>query len=161
IDSVREQPNAICEAAICYTGDILDPGRTKYDLKYYVALARELEKAGAHFLGIKDMAGICKPFAAQQLVRALRQEVGLPIHFHTHDCSSGQIAALLLAAEEGVDVVDCAFAPLSGLTSQPCLNTLVEAMRFRPRDTGLSYDDLKKTADYWEVVRTYYRPFES
>jgi pyruvate carboxylase len=159
IDAVREQ-NKLCEAAICYTGDILDPKRTKYGLKYYVDLAKQLEKAGAHLLGVKDMAGICKPFAARALIRALKSEIGIPIHFHTHDCSGGQIAALLLAAEEGVAVVDAAFAPMSGLTSQPSLNSLVEAMRFTDRDTGLSYPDLKATADYWEEVRKFYRPFE-
>ncbi|MFL5339540.1 MAG: pyruvate carboxylase [Gemmataceae bacterium] len=161
IDVVRNQPNAICEAAICYSGDILDPSRTKFTLKYYVDLAKKLEKAGAHFLAIKDMAGICKPIAARELVRALRQEIGIPIHLHTHDCSGGQMATLLMAAEQEVDIVDCAFAPLSGLTSQPCLNTLAEALRFTPRDTGLSYDHLKQTADYWEGVRGYYASFES
>jgi pyruvate carboxylase len=160
IEFVRET-GALCEAAICYTGDILDPKRSKYDLKYYVTLAKQLEKAGAHLLGIKDMAGICKPYAAQKLVRALRQEIGIPIHFHTHDPASGQIAAYLLAAAEGVDIVDCAFATMSGLTSQPCLNSLAEALRFTERDTGLSYDDRKATADYWEEVRKLYQPFES
>ncbi len=143
----------LCEAAICYTGDIMDPGRPKYDLKYYVGLARELEKLGANILAIKDMAGLCKPYAAQLLVRTLKQEIGIPIHFHTHDSAGGQIAALLLAAEEKVDIVDAAMAPLSGMTSQPNLNTLVEAMRFTKRDTGLDYDRLGATADYWEAVR--------
>jgi pyruvate carboxylase len=160
IDAVRTE-GALCEAAICYSGDILDPSRTKFTLKYYVDLAKEMEKAGANLLAIKDMAGICKPIAAQQLVRALKQEIGIPIHFHTHDCAGGQMAALLLAAEEGVDIVDCAFAPLSGLTSQPSLNALVEALRFTPRDTGLSPVRLQQTADYWEDVRKFYRPFES
>src|SRR5205085_6107572 len=117
-----------CEAAICYTGDILDPSRPKYDLAYYVKLAKELEKAGANLLAIKDMAGLCKPFAARALVRALKQEVGLPIHFHTHDCAGGQVASLLMAAEEGVSIVDTAMAPFAGMTSQPSLNALVEAM---------------------------------
>ena len=160
IDAVRSE-GMLCEAAICYTGDILDPKRTKYSLKYYVDFAKQLQKAGANLLGIKDMAGICKPFAAQQLVRALRQEIEIPIHFHTHDCAGGQIASLLLASEEGVDIVDTAFAPMAGLTSQPSLNALVEALRYTPRDTGLSYQELKDTADYWEDVRKYYRPFES
>src|SRR5207248_6996349 len=96
----------LCEAAVCYSGDILDPGRPKYDLKYYVALAKQLEKLGANLLAIKDMAGICKPYAAQLLIRTLKQEVGLPIHFHTHDSAGGQTATLLLAAEAGVDIVD-------------------------------------------------------
>jgi pyruvate carboxylase len=160
IDAVREA-GMIAEAAICYTGDILDQKRTKYSLTYYVALAKELERAGATMLGIKDMAGLCKPYAARQLVRALRQEVGLPIHFHTHDSAGGQMASLLLAAEEGVDVVDAAMSPLSGMTSQVNLNSLVEALRHTERDTGLDYDSLEATAEYWEAVRDYYRPFES
>ncbi|HLW66880.1 MAG TPA: pyruvate carboxylase subunit B, partial [Gemmataceae bacterium] len=160
IDAVRNE-GALCEAAICYSGDILDPSRTKFTLKYYVNLAKQMEKGGANLLAIKDMAGICKPIAAQKLVRALKQEIGIPIHFHTHDCAGGQMAALLLAVEEGVDIVDCAFAPLSGLTSQPSLNALVEALRFTPRDTGLSPERLQQTADYWEDVRKFYRPFES
>jgi pyruvate carboxylase len=151
----------LCEAAICYTGDILDPNRPKYDLKYYVSLAKELEKLGAQILAIKDMAGLCKPYAAKQLVRALKQEVGIPIHFHTHDCAGGQMASILAAAEEKVDIADAALAPLSGTTSQPNLNSLVEALRFTPRDSGLSYDALQAMANYWEVVRRYYLPFES
>jgi pyruvate carboxylase len=160
IEAVRDA-GMLCEPAICYTGDILNPKRSKYNLKYYVSLARELEKLGANLLGIKDMAGLCKPYAAQQLVRALRQEVGIPIHFHTHDSAGGQMAALLLGAQEGVDVVDAAMGPLSGVTSQPNLNTLVEAVRFTPRDTGMDFDALETTAEYWEQVRYYYAPFES
>jgi pyruvate carboxylase len=160
IDAVRHT-GMLCEAAICYTGDILNPNRPKYDLKYYVSLAKELEKLGANILAIKDMAGLCKPYAAKQLVRALKQEIGIPIHFHTHDCAGGQLAAILLAAEEKVDIADAAMAPLSGTTSQPNLNSLVEALRFTPRDTGLSSEALQDTADYWEAVRRYYRPFES
>src|SRR5690349_19604258 len=106
-------------------------------------------------------SGLLKPYAAKPLVRALRQEVGLPIHFHTHDSAGGQIASYLEAAEEGVSVVDCAFAPLSGLTSQPSLNALVEALRFTPRDTGLNAAALQATADYWEAVRKQYRAFET
>ena len=152
---------ALAEGAICYTGDILNPARSKYGLKYYVELAKELEKLGVHLLAIKDMAGLCKPYAARLLVKTLRQEVGVPIHFHTHDSAGGQIASLLLAADEGVDIVDAAMAPLSGLTSQPCLNTLVEMMRFQRRDTGLDPAALRETADYWEGVRRLYRPFET
>ena len=114
---------AICEAAICYTGDILDPGRPKYDLNYYVSLAKELEKMGAHFLAIKDMAGLCKPYAAHKLVKTLKQEIGIPIHFHTHDTAGIQAASILKAAEADVDVADVAMAPLSGGTSQVNLNT--------------------------------------
>jgi pyruvate carboxylase len=160
VDAVRDT-GMLCEAAICYTGDILSPTRTKYDLKYYLGLAKELEKIGANLLGIKDMAGLCKPFAAQQLVKALRQEVGIPIHFHTHDCAGIQAAALLRANNEGVNIVDCAMAPLSGITSQVNLNAMVEAMRLTERDTGLSFDPLQAAADYWEAVRRYYLPFES
>src|SRR5262249_14284354 len=155
------QAGKLCEAAICYTGDILDPNRTKYDLKYYVSLAKELEKLGAHILAIKDMAGLCKPYAAKQLVQALKQEIGIPIHFHTHDCAGGQMASILMASEEKVDIADAALAPLSGTTSQPNLNSLVEALRFTPRDSGLSYDALQAKAGYWEAVRRYYLPFES
>ena len=161
IDAVRQQTSMICEAAICYTGDILDPKRTKYDLKYYVNLAKELEKRGTHILAIKDMAGLLKPYAAKMLVKALRQEIGIPIHFHTHDTAGGQIASYLLAAEEGVDIVDGAMAPLSGVTSQPSLNALVEAMRFTERDTGMDFDRLQTTAEYWEKVRKLYFPFET
>jgi pyruvate carboxylase len=160
IDAVLST-GALAEAAICYTGDILDPLRSKYNLRYFVDLAKELEKLGAHLLAIKDMAGLCKPYAARLLVKTLRQEIGLPIHFHTHDCAGGQIASLLLAADEEVDVVDCAMAPLSGLTSQPCLNTLVEMMRSHRRETGLNIAALRDTADYWHGVRRLYRPFET
>jgi pyruvate carboxylase len=160
INFVRDS-GKLAEAAICYTGDILDPNRTKYNLAYYVDLARRLEKAGANLLAIKDMAGLCKPFAARLLFRTLRQEIELPIHFHTHDSAGGQMAGLLYAAEEGVDIVDAAMAPLSGMTSQPSLNALVEAMRFTPRDTGLDFDALEATADYWQAIRPFYHDFES
>jgi pyruvate carboxylase len=152
---------ALCEAAICYTGDILDPMRDKYSLGYYVSLAKELVRLGTHFLAIKDMAGLLKPYAAKQLVRALRAEIGVPIHFHTHDSTGGQVAAYVLAAEEGVDVVDCAFAPLAGVTSQPSLNALAEAMRYTDRDTGLDFAALAETAAYWEDVRRAYAAFET
>jgi pyruvate carboxylase len=161
IEAVRNKTDRLCEAAICYTGDILNPTRTKYDLKYYVNLAKELEKLGTHILGIKDMAGLLKPHAARQLVRALRQEIGIPIHFHTHDTAGGQIASYLLASEEGVDIVDCAFASMAGLTSQPSLNAFVEAMRFSERDPNLSFNELQKTSEYWEAVRDQYTVFET
>ena len=151
----------VAEACVCYTGDILDPKRDKYTLNYFVGLAKQLEKLGTHILAIKDMAGLLKPYAAKKLVKALRETVGLPIHFHTHDAPGGQMASLLLAAEEGVDVVDAAFAPLSGVTAQPSLNGLVEALRFTERDTGLDFTQLQETARYWEEVRTYYKPFEA
>ena len=152
IETVRQQ-GMLCEPAICYTGDICDPHRTKYSLNYYVALAKELAKMGANILAIKDMAGVCKPYAAKLLVRTLKEEIGLPVHFHTHDSAGGQMAALLAAAEEGVDVVDVAMGPLAGMTSQPSMNTLVECLRFQERDTGMDFDNLQATADYWQAVR--------
>jgi pyruvate carboxylase len=160
IETVRAA-GVLCEAAICYTGDILNPERSKYGLSYYVNLARELEKLGANLLAIKDMAGLCKPFAARQLVRALKQEIGIPVHFHTHDSAGGQMASLVIAAEEGVDIVDAAMGPLSGVTSQPNLNTLVEALRFTDRETGLDFESLQATAQYWEAVRHFYHFFET
>jgi pyruvate carboxylase len=159
IDAVRAS-GALCEAAICYTGDILDPTRTKYSLDYYVGLARKLEKLGSHMLAIKDMAGLCKPFAAAALVRALRDEIGIPIHFHTHDTAGGQMATLLEAARNGADIVDAACAPFAGLTSQPNLNALVEATRHTPLDTGLDPEPLRHLAHYWAAVREHYTAFE-
>jgi pyruvate carboxylase len=152
---------AICEAAVCYTGDILNPGRPKYDLKYYVKMAKELEAIGAHILAIKDMAGLCKPYAAERLVRTLREEVGIPIHFHTHDTAGVQAAAILKAADVGLDIADAAMAPMSGGTSQPNLNTVVEALRFSDRDSGLPATHLDTLAEYWRGVREFYTPFES
>ncbi len=160
IGAVRDT-GKLCEAAVCYTGDVLDPARAKYSLTYYVKLAKELEKRGANLLAIKDMAGLLKPYAAKVLVKALREAVGLPIHFHTHDCAGGQIASLLLASSEGVDVVDVAMAPLAGLTSQPSLHALVEALRFQPRNPDLDLGALQSAADYWQDVRRYYAPFET
>ncbi|RIJ88796.1 MAG: pyruvate carboxylase [Candidatus Brocadia sp.] len=152
MDAVLET-KALCEAAICYTGDILDSKRTKYTLGYYIKMAKELEGHGAHILAIKDMAGLLKPYAAYELVSALKSELKIPIHLHTHDTSGGQIATLIKAAEAGVDIVDAAVGPLSGLTSQPNLNTLVEMMRFHKRDTGMDFKALGLLSDYWEVVR--------
>ena len=160
IETVREC-GGLAEAAICYTGDILDPRRDKYSLAYFVKLAKDLEKLGANLLAIKDMAGLLKPEAAKKLVRALKQEIGIPIHLHTHDSGGGQIASLLQAAAEGVDIVDAAMGPLSGNTSQSNLNTLVECLRFTERDTGFEFDALQRTADYWQAVRKYYAPFET
>jgi pyruvate carboxylase len=160
IDAVLET-GGVCEPAICYTGDILDASRPKYSLKYYVAMATQLEKLGAHFLAIKDMAGLCKPYAAFQLVRALREELAIPIHFHTHDTSGLNAASVLKAADAGVDVADAAIASMSGGTSQPNLNSIVESLRHTPRDTQLDIDALNECSDYWETVRTYYLPFDS
>lgn len=152
---------AICEAAICYTGDVLNPAREKYNLEYYVNMGRELEKMGANILAIKDMAGLCKPYAAERLVKALKQEIGIPVHFHTHDTSGVQAASIIKAAEVGLDIADGASAPMSGMTSQPNLDTVAEAFRFTKRDTGLDPDALQQIANYWEVVREYYTPFEA
>jgi pyruvate carboxylase len=160
MESVQDT-HAICEAAICYTGDILDEKRDKYSLKYYVKLAKELEKMGAHFLAIKDMAGLCRPFAAKKLVKALREEVGMPIHFHTHDTAGTQSAAILNASEAGVDIVDLAMASMSGSTSQPNLNSTVAALQHTTRDTLLNIDALNEFSDYWEKVREYYTPFDT
>ena len=160
IDAVLDT-GGICEPAICYTGDILDKRRPKYSLAYYVKMAKQLEKLGAHFLAIKDMAGLCKPYAAYTLVKALREEIGIPIHFHTHDTSGINASSLLKAADAGVDVVDGAIASMSGGTSQPNLNSVVEALRNTPRDTGLDIAALNECSDYWETVRTYYLPFDS
>jgi pyruvate carboxylase len=160
MDAVLET-GAVCEPAICYTGDILDPGRPKYSLGYYVKMAKELEKLGAHFLAIKDMAGLCKPYAAFALVKALREEIGIPVHFHTHDSSGLAGASILMAADAGVDVADAAVAAMSGGTSQPNLNSLVESLRHTPRETGLDVEALNECSDYWEVVRRYYAPFDT
>ena len=160
IDAVLDT-NAVCEPAICYTGDILDQNRPKYSLKYYVAMAKQLEKLGAHFLAIKDMAGLCKPYAALALVRALRDEIGIAIHFHTHDTSGLNAASILKASDAGVDVADAALASMSGGTSQPNLNSIVESLRNTPRDTQLEIEALNECSDYWETVRTYYLPFDS
>ena len=160
IDAVLEC-GKLCEPAICYTGDLSDPNETKYDLRYYVGLAKQLEAAGAHVLGVKDMAGLCKPAAARRLIAALKQEVGIPIHFHTHDTSGMAAASVLAAAEAGVDAVDLAMDSMSGLTSQPNLGAIVEALRGSARDTGLDRGALRQIAGYWEAVRRGYLAFES
>ncbi|RMF38432.1 MAG: pyruvate carboxylase, partial [Alphaproteobacteria bacterium] len=160
MDAVLES-GQILEAAICYTGDINDPDRSKYDLAYYVGLARELEAAGAHILAIKDMAGLVKPAAATALVTALKNEIAIPIHFHTHDTSGISAASVIAAAEAGVDAADAAMDAFSGLTSQPPLGSLVAALRYTERDTGLDPAALQEISDYWEAVRAQYAAFES
>jgi pyruvate carboxylase len=160
MDAVRAE-GAVCEAAMCYTGDILDPKRDKYPLKYYIETAKELERMGAHILGIKDMAGLLKPFAAEKLIRALKNEIGIPVHLHTHDTSSNGGAMLLVAAQAGVDIIDTALSPISGLTSQPNMNALLAALEGTMWDPKLDNEGLQKLANYWETVRTYYAPFES
>ena len=151
----------ILEGTICYTGDILDPDRAKYDLKYYVAMGQELKAAGAHVIGLKDMAGLLKAPAAGPLVRALKEEVGLPVHFHTHDTSGAAIATIIAAAEAGVDAVDAAMDALSGNTSQPTLGSVIEAFHHTPRDTGLDIKAVRRISNYWEAVRGQYAAFES
>ena len=160
MDAVR-QTGGVCEAALCYTGDILDPAREKYSLNYYVRMAHELERMGAHILAIKDMAGLLRPYAAERLVTALRNETPLPIHFHTHDTSGLNAASILKASDAGVHVCDAALASMSGTTSQPNLNSLVAALDHTPRATGLDLEALNRCSDYWETVRTHYLPFDS
>jgi pyruvate carboxylase len=160
LEAVREN-GMLCEAAICYTGDILNPGRPKYDLKYYISMAKDLENRGASLIAIKDMAGLCKPFAAAKLVEALRGEVGIPIHFHTHDIGGAQAASVLEASGKGLDVADGAIAAMSGLTSQPSLNSIVEALRFTPREAEVDPVALIDLSRYWGEVRAMYAPFES
>jgi pyruvate carboxylase len=160
IEAVRDT-GKICEAAICYTGDILDPSRSKYDLKYYVGMAKELQKAGTHILGLKDMAGLLKPASASILIKALKEETGLPIHFHTHDTSGIAAATILAASEAGADICDAAMDALSGNTSQPCLGSVVEALRNTPRDTGLDIQRIREISDYWDAVRHQYSAFEA
>ena len=155
------ETNKICEASICYTGDILNPERAKYDLKYYVSMAKELEAAGAHILGLKDMAGLLKPAAATMLIKTLKTEIGIPIHFHTHDTSGIAASTILAASEAGVDAVDTAMDAFSGGTSQPCLGSIVEALRHTERDTELVIDDVRQINNYWEHVRDQYVAFES
>ena len=159
MDEVLNQ-NKLLEATMCYTGDILDPAKDKYTLKYYVDLAKELEHRGAHMLAIKDMSGLLKPYAAKKLVSPLKQEIGIPIHLHTHDTTGNQVAALLMAAEAGVDVVDAACAPLAGLTSQPSLDALVAALQGTERDTGLDLRRGQELSNYWADVRLRYESFD-
>ena len=161
MEAVREDTSSICEGTVCYTGDILDPKRDKYGLKYYIKLAKELEKMGAHMLCIKDMAGLVRPYAAKKLIKALKDEIGIPIHFHTHDTSGLNASSILNAADAGVDVADAAIASMSGGTSQPNLNSIVASLQHTPRDTGLDTDALQEFSDYWAAVRTYYKPFDT
>ncbi|HKY92298.1 MAG TPA: pyruvate carboxylase, partial [Nevskiaceae bacterium] len=152
---------AVCEGTICYTADLFDRSRPKYDLAYYVKMAKQLEKAGAHILGIKDMAGVCRPRAARELVRALKSEVGIPLHFHTHDTSGIAAASVLAAVEAGCDAVDGALDAMSGLTSQPNLGAIAAALAGHERDPRVDLDALRNLSDYWEGVRRFYVPFEA
>ncbi len=161
MEAVRETNSSVCEAAICYTGDILDEKKDKYSLKYYVDLAHELKLMGAHILCIKDMAGLCRPYAAEKLVRTLKEEVGLPIHFHTHDTSGINASSILKASEAGVDIADAALSSMSGSTSQPCLNSIVAALKNTERESSLNLQALNEFSDYWEGVRKFYFPFDT
>ncbi|MBS8228209.1 pyruvate carboxylase [Vannielia litorea] len=160
MDAVGES-GKIIEGTVCYTGNVLDPDRAKYDVKYYVEMAKELEKAGAHVLGLKDMAGLLKPSAAKVLIPALKDAVDIPIHFHTHDTAGIACGTILAAADAGVDAVDCAMDALSGNTSQATLGTVVEALQYTERDTGLDIGAIREISDYWESVRAHYAAFES
>ncbi len=161
MEAAREHGGVLCEAAVCYTGDILNDKRDKFSLKYYIAKAKELENMGAHILAIKDMAGLCKPQAAYNLVHALKQEIGIPIHFHTHDTSGLNAASVIAAARAGVDIVDLAMASMSGSTSQPNLNSVCAALANSELDPGLDFDTLNELSDYWEEVLAQYEPFIS
>jgi pyruvate carboxylase len=160
IEAVRRS-GRLCEAAICYTGNLSNPKETKYDLRYYLKLATELKAMGAHVLCIKDMGGLCQPHAASTLVRALKQEIGLPVHFHTHDTSGIAAASVLAAVEAGADAVDGAIDAMSGLTSQPNLGSIAESLRFSARDPGIDPAKLRIISAYWEQVRRGYVSFES
>jgi pyruvate carboxylase len=161
IDMVRKKTNGLAEGSLCYTGDILDPKRSKYNLEYYLKMAKDLENAGSHILGVKDMSGLLKPYAAKILIEALKDTVKIPIHLHTHDTSSLQPATYLMAIEAGVDVIDCALGALSGSTAQPNFNAIVEMMRFHERENPYDIKSLNAYSNYWETVREYYYPFES
>ena len=161
MDSIRKHTNSVCEATICYTGDILSSDRDKYTLKYYVEMAKELEIMGAHILALKDMSGLCHPNAAYKLIKALRQEIAIPVHFHTHDSSGIAGASIIKAAEAGVDAVDLSISSLSGLTAQPNLNSIIHAMRGDKRDTKLDQEFFDDLSIYWEAIRQYYEPFDT
>ncbi|MBI1315760.1 pyruvate carboxylase [bacterium] len=161
IRAVRERTGGLAEVCVCYTGDILDPSRSKFSLQYYLDKAKRIEDSGAHILGIKDMAGLLKPSAAKILIAELRKSIDMPIHLHTHDTSSLQCATYLMAIEAGVDAVDVALGGMSGLTSQPNFNALAEMMRFHERENPIDIDSLNRYSDYWETVREHYYPFES
>jgi pyruvate carboxylase len=160
MDAVIES-GKVCEGTVCYTGDLGNPDRAKYDLKYYVGMARELEAAGAHVLGLKDMAGLLKPAAARVLIKALKEEIGIPIHFHTHDTAGIACATILAACDAGVDAVDAAMDSLSGNTSQATLGTLLEALKGSDRDPGIDIGAVREISNYWETVRGWYAAFES
>ena len=160
IDAVLDT-GRLCEAAICYSGNLSSPHERKYTLDYYCTLARELKGAGTHILGVKDMAGLCQPRAAYDLVKALKEETGLPVHFHTHDTSGIAAASVFAAIAAGADAVDAAMDSMSGMTSQPNLGSIAEALRYGPRDPGLDTEHIRIISHYWGQVRRGYAAFES
>lgn len=160
IDEVLKN-GKIAEATMCYTGDILDEKKDKYSIKYYVDLAKELERTGTQIIGIKDMSGLLKPYAAKKLIKNLKEEVGVPIHLHTHDTTGNGVATILQATEAGVDIVDTAVNSMSGLTSQPALNSVVAALKNTNRDTKIDLDKAEEISKYWAAVRPVYENFES
>ena len=151
----------IVEGAICYTGDITDPNETKYTLEYYVRKAKELESLGVHIFTIKDMAGLVKPYAAKKLISALKEELKIPVNLHTHDSTGNGVSTLLMAAEAGLDIADCAIGSMSSMTSNPCMNSLVEALKGTERDTKLDPDELTELSQYYARIRPVYKQFES
>ena len=160
IEEVKKH-DRIAEAAICYTGDITDPKRVKYSLKYYTGIAKELAEAGTDIIGIKDMAGLLKPYAAKTLIKAIKEETGLPVHFHTHNTSGNAEAAALMAFEAGADIVDAAVSSMSGLTSQPNMNSIAAALDGQKKYSTLNKKSMQAVSDYFDRVRRYYFPFES
>lgn len=161
LEAVLATGTAVAEAALCYTADLLDPAEDLYTLDYYLRLAEQMVEAGAHVIGIKDMAGLLRAGAAEKLVTALRERFDQPVHVHTHDTAGGQLATLLAASRAGADAVDVAAAPMAGTTSQPSMSALVAALAHTERDTGLSLDAVGDLEPYWESVRRVYAPFES
>jgi len=161
MESIRKDTNSVCEATVCYSGDILDENRDKYSLEYYLTMAKELVAMGAHILALKDMSGLCHPHAAFKLIKALRSEISIPVHFHTHDSSGIAAASIIKAAEAGVDVVDLSISSMSGLTAQPNLNSIIKAMQHDKRDTQLDLSYMDELSIYWEAVRQFYEPFDT
>jgi pyruvate carboxylase len=161
IDAVRDTGSAVAEVALCYTADLSDPAEPLYTVDYYLKLAEQIAGAGAHVIGVKDMAGLLRPPAAARLISALRERFDLPVHLHTHDTAGGQLATYLAAIQAGVDAVDTASAPMAGTTSQPAMSALVAAMDHTDRATGLSLEAVCDLEPYWEAVRRLYAPFES
>lgn len=160
IDAVKSV-GKVAEGTMCYTGDISDEKRDKYTLKYYVNLAKEIEKSGADILGIKDMSALLKPYAAHKLIKALKDEISIPIHLHTHDTSGNGVATVIMAAQAGVDIADGAISSMSGLTSQPSLNSIIAALEHSQRDTKIDLEKLEKVSAYWSSLRPIYEHFES